>query len=124
MVGGGIFAVLGEAVSLAHGATAIAFFFAGFVALLTSYSYAKLSTTYQSLGGTVVFIDNAFGHNLLSSSINLMIWLSYLVTIALYASAFASYAQTFFTTDTSFLKHILIFHNSNQQLGQKHLPLN
>ena len=27
MVGGGIFAVLGEAVSLAHGATAIAFFF-------------------------------------------------------------------------------------------------
>ena len=108
MVGGGIFAVLGEAVSLAHGATSIAFLFAGFVALLTSYSYAKLSTTYQSLGGTVVFIDNAFGHNLLSSSINLMIWLSYLVTIALYASAFASYAQTFFTIDTSILKHSLI----------------
>ena len=108
MVGGGIFAVLGEAVSLAHGATAIAFLFAGFVALLTSYSYAKLSTTYQSLGGSVVFIDNAFGHNLLSSSINLMIWLSYLVTIALYASAFASYAQTFFTTGTSLLHHILI----------------
>ena len=108
MVGGGIFAVLGEAVSLAHGATAIAFLFAGFVALLTSYSYAKLSTTYQSLGGTVVFIDNAFGHNLLSSSINLMIWLSYLVTIALYASAFASYAQTFFTINTYLLKHILI----------------
>ena len=108
MVGGGIFAVLGEAVSLAHGATALAFLFAGFVALLTSYSYAKLSTTYQNLGGTVVFIDNAFGHNLLSSSINLMIWLSYLVTIALYASAFASYAQTFFTIDTSILRHILI----------------
>ena len=29
MVGGGIFAVLGEAVSLAHGATAIAFFLQG-----------------------------------------------------------------------------------------------
>ena len=107
MVGGGIFAVLGEAVSLAHGATAIAFLFAGFVALLTSYSYAKLSTTYQNLGGSVVFIDNAFGHNLLSSSINLIIWLSYLVTIALYASAFSSYAQTFFTTNTDMLKHIL-----------------
>ena len=108
MVGGGIFAVLGEAVSLAHGATAIAFLFAGFVALLTSYSYAKLSTTYQSLGGTVVFIDNAFGRNLLSSSINLIIWLSYLVTIALYASAFASYAQTFFPQNSNILHHILI----------------
>ncbi len=35
MVGGGIFAVLGEAVSLAHGATPIAFGVAGVVALLT-----------------------------------------------------------------------------------------
>lgn len=37
MVGGGIFAVLGEAVSFAHGATMIAFLLAGVVALLTAY---------------------------------------------------------------------------------------
>ncbi|RTZ66354.1 MAG: amino acid transporter [Aquificaceae bacterium] len=112
MVGGGIFAVLGEAVSLAHGATAVAFFFAGIVALLTAYSYAKLSVTYQNRGGTVYFIDKAFGNNLLSGTANLMLWLSYLVTISLYAVAFASYAQTFFKgtafADSSVLKHILI----------------
>ena len=109
MVGGGIFAVLGEAVSLAHGATAVAFFFAGLVALLTSYSYARLSVTYPNRGGTVVFIDNAFSHNLLSGSANFMLWLSYLVTISLYAVAFASYAQTFFHGNTSlWLKHLLI----------------
>jgi amino acid transporter len=109
MVGGGIFAVLGEAVSLAHGATAIAFLFAGIVALLTSYSYAKLSVTYPNRGGTVTFIDNAFGHNLLSGTVNLMLWFSYLVTISLYAVAFASYAQTFFPGNTSaWLKHLLI----------------
>ncbi len=108
MVGGGIFAVLGEAVSLAHGATAVAFFVAGLVALLTSYSYAKLSVAYQSEGGTVSFIDAAFGHNLLSGSLNLMLWLSYLVTISLYAVAFASYGATFFTTTTPLLHHILI----------------
>ena len=109
MVGGGIFAVLGEAVSLAHGATATAFFVAGLVALFTAYSYAKLSVTFQNRGGTVVFIDHAFGHNLTSGSINFLLWLSYLVTIALYASAFASYAQTFFPGNTSvWLKHILI----------------
>jgi amino acid transporter len=109
MVGGGIFAVLGEAVSLAHGATAVAFIFAGFVALLTSYSYAKLSVKYQNRGGTVIFVDNAFGYNLLSGTLNLMLWLSYLVTIALYAIAFASYAQTFFHDNTTqWLPHILI----------------
>jgi hypothetical protein len=109
MVGGGIFAVLGEAVSLAHGATAIAFLFAGLVALLTSYSYAKLSVAYQQSGGTVIFIDKAFGHNLLSGSINVMLWLSYLVTISLYATAFASYGETFFAANSPWwLKHLLI----------------
>lgn len=109
MVGGGIFAVLGEAVSLAKGATAIAFLVAGIVALLTSYSYAKLSVAYQNRGGTVVFIDNAYHHNLLSGSMNLFLWLSYLVTIALYATAFASYGLTFFKNPHDpWLKHALI----------------
>jgi len=112
MVGGGIFAVLGEAVSLAHGATAVAFFFAGIVALLTAYSYAKLSVAFQNRGGTVSFIDKAFGHNLLSGTANLMLWLSYLVTISLYAVAFASYGQTFFSgtawANAIWLKHVLI----------------
>jgi len=109
MVGGGIFAVLGEAVSLAHGATAIAFMMAGIVALLTSYSYAKLSVTFQSRGGTVKFIDQAFGHNLLSGTVNLMLWLSYLITISLYAVAFSSYAQTFFSDiNAPWIKHFFI----------------
>jgi len=108
MVGGGIFAVLGEAVSLAHSATTLAFLFAGIVALLTSYSYAKLSVSYQSEGGTVTFIDKAFGHNLLSGSVNLMLWLSYLVTISLYSVAFASYGETFFTQKNLLLHHALI----------------
>ena len=108
MVGGGIFAVLGEAVSLAHGATAIAFAVAGLVAIFTAYSYAKLSVTYQSSGGTVTFIDKAFGDNVLSGSVNFMLWLSYLVTISLYATAFASYGATFFTHQSIWLKHALI----------------
>jgi len=108
MVGGGIFAVLGEAVSLSHGATAVSFFIAGLVAILSAYAYAKLSVAYQSEGGTVTFIDKAFGDNILSGSINLMLWLSYLVTISLYATAFSSYAATFFENKTPLLEHILI----------------
>ena len=108
MVGGGIFAVLGEAVSLAHGATVMAFTIAGIVALFSAYSYAKLSVSYQNSGGTVHFIDMAFGENLLSGSANLMLWLSYLVTISLYAVAFASYGETFFSQKSALLHHILI----------------
>ncbi len=109
MVGGGIFAVLGEAVSLAHGATAVAFFVAGLVAILTAYSYTKFSVRYQNRGGTVFFVNQAFGNNLLSGTVNLMLWLSYLVTISLYAVAFASYGQTFFSAnDSIWLKHELI----------------
>lgn len=108
MVGGGIFAVLGEAVSLAHSETVFAFLIAGIIALLTSYSYAKLSVVFQSQGGTVTFIDKAFKHNLLSGSVNLMLWISYIVTISLYAVAFASYGETFFTQKSEILKHVLI----------------
>lgn len=95
MVGGGIFAVLGVAVSLAHGGTPIAFVLAGIIAMLTAYSYAKLSVAFPSQGGTVVFLDKAFGHDQLTGTLNLVLWLSYLITLALYATAFASYAETF-----------------------------
>ncbi|WP_345972137.1 APC family permease [Sulfurimonas diazotrophicus] len=108
MVGGGIFAVLGEAVSLSRGATPLAFLFGGIVALLTALSYARLSVAYPGRGGTVTYIDNAFGNTLASGSVNLMLWLSYLVTIALYAVAFAAYAHTFFPDGPPLLRHILI----------------
>ena len=109
MVGGGIFAVLGEAVSIAHGATGLAFLFAGVVAILTAYSYAKLSVACPSRGGTVAFIDHAWGKNVVSGSANVMLWLSYLVTISLYAVAFADYGQMFFSGEHSpLLKHTLI----------------
>lgn len=66
MVGGGIFAVLGLAVQLARGGTPVAFAIAGLVALLTAYSYARLSVAYPSQGGTVSFLVRAFGTGIFS----------------------------------------------------------
>ncbi len=96
MVGGGIFAVLGLAVQLAHGGTPVAFALAGIVALLTAYSYARLSVAYPSRGGTVTFLDRIFGAGLFSGSLNVLLWLSYVVMLSLYAFAFGSYGATFF----------------------------
>jgi amino acid transporter len=95
MVGGGIFAVLGLAVQLARGGTPVAFALAGVVALLTTYSYAKLSVTYPSRGGTVTFLDRAFGAGIVTGSLNVLLWLSYIVMLSLYAYAFGSYGATF-----------------------------
>ena len=95
MVGGGIFAVLGLAVELARGGTPVAFTLAGAVALLTTYSYAKLSVAYPSRGGTVTFLDRAFGPGMFTGSLNVLLWLSYVVMLSLYAFAFGSYGATF-----------------------------
>jgi amino acid transporter len=109
MVGGGIFAVLGLAVQLAGGGTPLAFAVAGAVALLTSYSYARLSVTYPSQGGTVTFLVQGFGPGLFSGGLNILLWLSYVVMLSLYASAFGSYGAAFFSgASQALVKHILI----------------
>jgi amino acid transporter len=95
MVGGGIFAVLGLAVQEAGGGTPVAFALAGVVALLSAYSYEKLSIAYPSRGGTVTFLDRAFGAGMVTGSLNVLLWLSYIVMLSLYALAFGSYGATF-----------------------------
>ncbi|MCR8666540.1 APC family permease [Aestuariibaculum sp. M13] len=92
MVGGGIFAVLGLAVSLAKGGTPVAFLLAGLLALITSYSYVNLSKSYPDRGGTVKFINQGFGKSVFSGAINNLLWVSYIIMLSLYASAFGSYA--------------------------------
>ena len=92
MVGGGIFAVLGLAVSLAQGGTPIAFLFAGIIASLTAYSYSKLSVAFPDRGGTVKFVNQGFGKTVFSGTINNLLWVSYIIMLSLYASAFGSYA--------------------------------
>lgn len=96
MVGGGIFAVLGLAAALAKGGTPISFLIAGLIALITSYSYVKLSLKYPDRGGTVKFINQGFGIGIFSGGINNLLWFSYIIMLSLYASAFGSYAPNLF----------------------------
>lgn len=95
MVGGGIFAVLGVAATEARGATPLAFAIAGTVAAVTAYSYSRLSIHFQSAGGTVTFVDRVFGIHDLTGGLNVVLWVGYIATTALYVSAFANYAATF-----------------------------
>ena len=109
MIGGGIFAVLGLTILLAKGAAPVAFIFAGIIALLTSYSYAKLSVRYPSEGGTVEYLVRAFGNNLFTAYLNTLLLASYIIMLSLYSYAFGSYASAlFFGHEIELAKKIFI----------------
>jgi amino acid transporter len=96
-------------VDLTGGGAPLAFLIAGIVALVPSYSYARLSVVFPSQGGTVSFLDRAFGSGLLTGSANILLWISYIVMLSLYAYAFGSYGASLFPADSSLpWKHILI----------------
>ncbi len=99
MVGGGIFAVLGLSVQLTKGGAPIAFAVAGVVAALTASSYARLSVRYPDRGGTITYLNEAFGGGVLSGGLNVLLWLSYIVLLSLYAAAFGSYFLTLLPGD-------------------------
>lgn len=96
MVGGGIFAVTGLTVEVTRGAAPLAFLIAGIVALLTGYSYLKLTLRYPGEGGTVAFLNQAFGWGIVTGAASILLLLSYVVLLAVYAYAFGSYGATFF----------------------------
>jgi amino acid transporter len=111
MIGGGIFAVLGVVADQAGGGAPLALAIGGVVALLTASSYATLSVRYPSRGGSVVFVDRVFGVRLATGALNNLLWFGYLVTLSLYAGAFASYAAALGSGSDSaspWVHHLLI----------------
>ncbi len=92
MVGGGFFATFGLAVVGARGATWIAFLLGGLIALITAYSYVRLTLRYPGPGGTVSFVRHGFGIGLWPASINVLLILSYVAIMAVYARALAAYS--------------------------------
>ncbi len=108
MIGGGIFAVLGLTVLLAKGAAPIAFLLAGLIALITAYSYAKLSVRFPSEGGTIEFVVRAFGPGLFSAWLNTLLLASYIIMLSLYSYAFGSYGAVLLAgVENPVLKKIL-----------------
>ena len=79
----------------------LAFAIGGVVALLSTYSYAKLGATFPSAGGAVHFLVKSFGDGVLAGGLNLFMWAGYIISLALYATAFGGYAATFVTTTPS-----------------------
>jgi amino acid transporter len=101
MVGAGIFSILGVVAQAAGNAMWVAFAIGGVVALLSTYSYARPCAVFPSAGGAVHFLVKGFGDGILSGGLNLFMWAGYIISLALYATAFGGYAATFVTAAPS-----------------------
>jgi amino acid transporter len=102
MIGAGIFALLGEAGSVAGNAVWISFLIGGVVALLLGYVCARLGMTYPSSGGLITYLVKGFGAGRL---VGVASWLGYIAAIvivtAMVAVSFGGYATALFVGENA-----------------------
>ena len=95
MVGGGIFTILGIAVSMVGFLAPFAIAFGGIVALFAAYSYVKLGVYYKDEGATYAFFKRTYPNSHLAASfIGWYTIFGYISTLALYAYTFSSYGMS------------------------------
>lgn len=95
IVGGGFFATFGLTIAGARGGTPIAFLIGGAIALATAFSYIGLTLRYPGPGGTNAFLRIAYGRGLVPASMSVLLILSYVAIMSVYASAMASYSASY-----------------------------
>src|SRR6187549_2151677 len=102
MVGAGIFALLGEAATVAGSAVWLSFLLAGIVAALLGYTVVKLGVRYPSSGGIMAYLLQGFGNGRL---VGIASWLGYFAAIVIVCSmvavSFGSYATSLFIGDNA-----------------------
>ncbi len=100
MVGAGIFALLGQAGSIAGSAVWLSFVAGGVIALLSGYSIGRLGARFPSSGGFVEYLVQGYGEGIFSGAISVLMYIAALVSIALIARTFGTYSYELLPGDT------------------------
>ncbi|WP_305802856.1 hypothetical protein [Thiolapillus sp.] len=95
MIGASIFSIFGLGATIAGHNLPLVFVASGIVALLVAYSYAIMGAKIISNAGPMEFILQAFGDSLMTGALSFLFWLSYVVSISLFAKGFAGYLLPF-----------------------------
>ncbi|MEJ2105648.1 MAG: APC family permease [Ignavibacteriaceae bacterium] len=88
MIGASIFSIFGVGVKIAGENLPEAFVLSGIFALIVAYSYAKLGSKIISNAGPIAFILKGIGDNLVTGALAIIMWLSYVISISLFAKGF------------------------------------
>ncbi|MCQ6253389.1 APC family permease [Methanocaldococcus sp.] len=91
MIGASIFSIFGVGAKIAGNCLPETFMLSGFYALLVAYSYTKLGSKIVSNAGPIAYIHTAIGDNIITGALSILLWMSYVVSIALFAKGFAGY---------------------------------
>jgi amino acid transporter len=96
MVGAGIFALFGQAGSIAGAAVWVSFLIGGIIAILQGYSFAKLGARYPSAGGLIDWIERGYGTGLFTGGMVMLGYFSVIIVTAMVAVSFGNYAASLF----------------------------
>jgi len=88
ILGGGIYALVGEVGAETGGAIWIAFLLALLMALFTAGSYAELVSKYPRAGGAALYVQRAFGHPFVSFMVAFAVMASGITSASTLARAF------------------------------------
>ena len=106
-IGGGIFAALGVAINVAGNGAVITFFGAGIVALLSGYSYSKLTDHLQEEGGSYTFFEHYVKNPNVAGFSGWVLIIGYVGTMALYAYAFGAFMSIILPIHTAETSRII-----------------
>jgi amino acid transporter len=81
-----------QAGAIAGKAVYISFTLGGIVSATSGYSLAKLAARYPAVSSIAEYVVKAFGVNIFTGGISVMLYLATIITLALLAKAFGSYA--------------------------------
>ena len=95
MIGASIFSIFGLGAKIAGNNLPEAFLLSGIYAFVVAYSYAKLGGKIISNAGPIAFILKGLGDSIITGALSILMWLTYVVSIALFAKGFAGYLLPF-----------------------------
>lgn len=96
VVGAGIYVLIGKVVSQAGIYAPISFLIAGFVALFTAFSYAKLSAKFPKCSGASIYIHKAWHKEIFTSLIGWAVIFTGIVSSSTMTHGFVGYIKVFF----------------------------
>ncbi len=101
MIGASIFSIFGLGAKIAGNDLPEAFILSGVYALIVAYSYAILGGRIISNAGPIAFILKGLGDGITTGALSILMWLTYVISIALFVKGFAGYLLPFIHVDST-----------------------